>query len=199
MTQRLELAAELRLRAASLCAGLLALGFTACASTPAASTSDTVAEPAIAAEYRLGPADKIRVVVFNELSLSGEFTVGAGGAISLPLIGDVPALGRSTSQLRAEIERRLSQGYLRSPRVSIDVLTFRPFYILGEVNKPGEYAYSSGLTVFNAVARAEGFTYRADQRRVFIKRGAEPERARALIPSVTVQPGDTIRIGERFF
>lgn len=151
-------------------------------------------------DYKLGSADKIRVIVFNEPSLSGEFFVNANGNLSLPLIGDVRAVGTTTSSLAEVIQAKLADGYLRQPRVSIDVLTFRPFYILGEVNKPGKYAYSSGLTVLNAVATAEGFTYRANKKTVFLKRAGEAKEIKVrLSPDLRVLPGDTIRIRERFF
>jgi protein involved in polysaccharide export with SLBB domain len=158
----------------------------------AATTADT------SEDYKLGVADKVRILVFDEPKLSGEFAVNANGAISFPLIGDVKAVDRTTSDIGAEIRTRLADGYLRDPRVSIDVLTFRPFYILGEVNKPGEYPYSTGLTALNAIATAGGFTYRAQRKRIFIKRaGTAAEEATA--PTVAVRPGDTIRIGERYF
>jgi len=151
-------------------------------------------------DYRLGVADKIRILIFDEPSLSGEFLVNANGKLSLPLIGDVDAAGVTTTALAATIQRKLADGYLREPRVSIDVLTFRPYYILGEVNKPGEYPYSSGLTVLNAVATAEGFTYRASKKSVVVKHAGEAtEETVPLSPDLRVRPGDTIRIRERLF
>jgi polysaccharide export outer membrane protein len=103
-------------------------------------------------------------------------------------------------EVRAEVQTRLAAGYLVNPNVSMEILAFRPFYILGEVNKPGEYPYSVGLTVLNAVAKSEGFTYRADKNHVFIKRRGEDQEHRVDLSSSTiVQPGDTIRIGERYF
>lgn len=163
---------------------------------PAASAADAPTD--VAGDYRLGVADKIRVKVFNEETLSDEFAVNANGAISFPLIGDVRAVGRTTSEVRDEIQQKLADGYLRNPRVSIDVLSFRPYYILGEVNKPGEYPYSSGLTADKAAATAGGYTYRAERKRVFIKHvgGAAEE---TVSPSVSIRPGDTIRVGERYF
>ncbi len=107
-------------------------------------------------DYKLGVSDKVRILIFNEPTLSGEFNVNSNGAIAFPLIGDVKAEGRTTTEVGKEISDRLAEGYLRSPQVSIDVLTFRPFFILGEVNKPGEYPYINGLTVLQAVATAEG-------------------------------------------
>lgn len=150
--------------------------------------------------YRLGAADKVRILVYNEEALSGEFLVSDAGMLSLPLIGNVRAAGRTVADLAKDIETKLAAGYLREPNVSIDVLTYRPFYILGEVNKPGEYPYANGLTVMNAIAKAEGFTYRANKRRVFLHRAGETaERKVELTPDLQVQPGDTIRIGERYF
>lgn len=160
--------------------------------SPATASSD--------ADYQLGIADKVRVIVYNEPSLSGEFTVGDNGSLSLPLIGEVVAKGRSQRDVTADIQNRLADGYLKEPKVSLDVLTYRPFYILGEVAKPGEYPYSSNLTVVNAIARAEGFTYRANKGKVFLKRAGETEeKAVKLTPSLQVKPGDTVRVGERYF
>ena len=151
-------------------------------------------------DYQLGVADELRITVFNEPNLSGQFVVNSNGMLSLPLIGEVKAAGTTVDQLRTQVTNRLSDGYLIAPKVSIEVLTFRPFYILGEVNKPGKYAYSSGLTVLNAVATAEGFTYRANKHKVFVKHaGSTAETAVSLDPATPVQPGDTIRIGERYF
>ena len=149
--------------------------------------------------YLLGVADKVRIIVYNEPSLSGEFIVEDNGSLSLPLIGEVVAKGRSQKVVTEDIQARLADGYLKEPRVSLDVLTYRPFYILGEVAKPGEYPYSSNLTVMNAIARAEGFTYRANKGKVFLKRaGEKEEKAVKLTPDLEVMPGDTVRIGERY-
>lgn len=166
---------------------------------PEVAAATTPAPPA-ADDYQLGVADKVRIIVFDEPTLSGEFTVNANGALSLPLIGDVPVRGLTPTQVGAQIRETLKGGYLLEPRVSIDVLTFRPFYILGEVNKPGEYPYSSGLTVDAAVAMAEGYTYRAEKKKVSIKHaGEELGHKEELSPDLKVRPGDIIRIGERYW
>jgi polysaccharide export outer membrane protein len=179
--------------AALAVAGLLAGG------APIASAQSS-AVPLSVQDYKLGVSDKVRIVVYNEPTLSGEFPVNANGAIAFPLIGDVPASGQTATQLARQIEAKLADGLLRDPKVSIDVASFRPFYILGEVNKPGEYPYSVGLSVLNAVATAQGFTYRADKRRVYIKSAGENgETVQRLDSATPVKPGDTIRIGERFF
>jgi polysaccharide export outer membrane protein len=151
-------------------------------------------------DYKLGAGDKVRILVYNEPNLTGEYTINSNGTISFPLIGDVAAVDRTTADVRAEIEQKLASGYLRAPQVSIDVLSYRPFYILGEVNKPGDYPYSAGLTVLRAVATASGFTYRADQRHVFLKHPGDTKETRYTLDSdILVQPGDTLRIGERYF
>ncbi|MCG8441392.1 MAG: polysaccharide export protein [Caulobacterales bacterium] len=151
-------------------------------------------------QYRLGPGDRLSISVFGQEDLGGEFAVDNTNMVQMPLIGPVLAGGATTTELQARIEERLRDGYLANPRVGVEMLNFRPFYILGEVTKPGNYDYVGGLTVVNAVAMAEGFTYRADTRRVFIKRAGESmERAYALTAVTPVLPGDTIRIPDRRF
>jgi polysaccharide export outer membrane protein len=170
---------------------------------PAGSSAAPATEPADAGmlnDYKLGADDKVRIIVYNEPNLTGEYTVNSGGLISFPLIGDVEALDRTTEQVKQDIEKKLAAGYLRAPQVSIDVLTYRPFYILGEVNKPGDYPYSAGLTVLRAVATANGFTYRADEKHVYLKHAGETKETRYdLKTDRPVKPGDTLRIGERYF
>lgn len=166
---------------------------------PASSSEDTDALRIIQ-EYRLGPADKVRVTVFGEEALTGEFLVGGNGRVSLPLIGETQAAGLTISQFQEEIAVALRQGYITEPRVNAEVLNYRPFYILGEVKTPGTYPYTTELNVLNAVATAGGFTYRADIRRVFIKKAdATSEDEFPLTTSTRVAPGDTIRIRERLF
>lgn len=185
----------------------LALMFTlaACGSVPMAAVglAETPVDPSVVRtvpEYRLGAADKVRVNVYGEEGLTGEFIVGGSGRISMPLIGEVQAAGLTITEFQTEIAEALKKGYINEPRVSAEVLNYRPFYILGEVNKPGEYPYTNNLTVLNAVATAEGFTYRANTRQVYIKRAdGTGEQAYPLTTATQVAPGDTIRIGERFF
>lgn len=151
-------------------------------------------------EYRLGSGDKIRVITYGEESLTGEFQVGGTGKVSMPLVGELPAAGLTAREFQTNVENALKEGYLKDPRVSVEVLNYRPFYILGEVTKPGEYPYTNGLTVLNAVATANGFTYRANKGRVYIKRAdGQKEEEYPLTGTTKVAPGDTIRIGERFF
>lgn len=152
-------------------------------------------------DYRLGAGDRVRVTVFNEPSLTGEYNLTPAGGLAFPLIGMVPAGGRTIQDLAGDLTTRLAEGYVNDPRVSVEVMAYRPFYILGEVNKPGEYPYANGITLEQAVARAGGFTYRANERTVFLRRqSVEGERAVPLRGAqVAVLPGDTIRVGERYF
>ena len=126
--------------------------------------------------------------------------VGSFGTAAAWLFAAAIAAGLTIPELQKAIETKLADGYLKEPKVSAEVLNYRPFYILGEVMKPGEYPYTSGLTVLNAVATAEGFTYRADTHKVYIKRATSlGEHEVPLTTATPVEPGDTIRIGERFF
>ena len=152
--------------------------------------------------YRLASGDRLNITVFGEESLSREYVVSPQGDLSFPLLGDVPIAGKTVAELQTVLAQGLSNGYLNDPRVTAEVLNLRPFYILGEVNKAGEFPYSDNLTVQQAVALAGGFTYRADQRKVYIRRSGQAQEEsydlRAEKP-VFVRPGDTLRIGERYF
>ena len=156
--------------------------------------------PSPAAAYRLGAGDKLRVAVYGVDTLGGEFEVPGGGRVSLPLIGEVQAAGLTTFELQQSIEAALRNGYVKDPHVSVQVENYRPFFILGEVNKPGEYPFTDRLTVLNAVAEAGGFTYRA-RTRIFRRRHGDRngEATEKLTADSLVQPGDTIRIQERSF
>jgi polysaccharide export outer membrane protein len=152
-------------------------------------------------EYKLGPGDKLRVTVFGEESLSGEFVVANNGAVAFPLIGEVPAGGLTPTAFQTAVQEQLaSSGLVRTPRVTADVTAYRPYYILGEVTKPGQYPYSVGLTVTKAVATAGGFTYRANSKLIYVTReGATRELPVSLTAASAIWPGDTIRIAERHF
>ncbi|MGF7155678.1 polysaccharide biosynthesis/export family protein [Novosphingobium gossypii] len=152
------------------------------------------------ASYSLGSGDKLRITVYGEEKLTGEYLVDGTGAIAFPLVGAIQAKGLTAPALADRLSSALSKGYLDNPSVAIDVLNFRPYYILGEVSKPGEYPFVEGLTIFSAVAKAEGFTYRADARRVYIRHKDGNTESLYRLDGVTpVQPGDTIRILERRF
>lgn len=149
-------------------------------------------------EYVLGPGDRLRVIVFGEDDLSGDLEIDGTGKISMPLIGSVSVGGGSPRDAERRVTDMLKQGYLVSPRVSIEVLNYRPFTIIGEVQKPGEYPYSAGLTVMGAVGKASGFTFRADENDITITR-AGGGGATAATPTTVVQPGDVVRVKERYF
>lgn len=147
--------------------------------------------------YRLGPGDRVRVLVFGEEDLSGTFNIDGEGRIALPLVGTVTVGGLTAPDAENAIAARFAEGYLRDPRVAVEVLDRRPFYILGEVRTPGAYPYADGLTVLGAVAVAGGFTYRADEDDIEVTRGGgEPQ---VLPTEAVVRPGDVIRVRQRLF
>jgi len=150
----------------------------------------------VAGDYRLGVGDRLRITVFGHESLSGKFTVDGAGRVVMPLIGGVVSQGLTTTELARAITARLRPDYLVNPRVSVELLTYRPFYILGEVNKPGDYPYREGMTVLNAVALAGGFAPHAKRNKVLIERNGK--RLRAAV-GARVEPGDIITVRERFF
>ena len=150
--------------------------------------------------YKLGTGDRVRVIVFNEEDLSGEFEVDSTGSVALPLIGNTSARGLTLREFETAIADALRDGYLKAPRVNVEVLNFRPFYIIGEVENGGEYDFVPEMTVLNAVALAGGYTYRADDRRVYVtKAGTNAEIEHRMESAIKVLPGDIIRVPERFF
>lgn len=177
---------------------LSACGTTSIANGQSSDTSGLQAREI--ADYHLGAGDQIRVIVFGEDNLSGEFVVDGGGAISMPLVGEIQAEGKTIREFQRSVEQALKDGYLNDPRVSAEVMNYRPFFILGEVEASGEYPYSENLTVVNAVAIAGGFRYRANTKVIFIKRAGDFNEVEYPLTSTTpVRPGDTIRIAERLF
>ncbi len=150
------------------------------------------------AGYRLGPGDQVRLTVFRHEDLSGQFEVDGEGFLTMPLVGEIRSAGLTAHALEDSIEDRLKTGgYLVNPEVSVEVLNYRPFYIIGEVNNPGSYQYVNGMTVINAVTLAGGFTYRADQDAVTITRGGASGPQVDVEPDADVLPGDIIEVTER--
>lgn len=149
--------------------------------------------------YRISVGDKLKVSVFGEENLSGEFEVSALGNISMPLIGEMPAKGLAIHEFRDSITRKLSDGYLKNPKINVDILNYRPIFVHGEVKTGGEFAYKNGLGLRDAIAMAGGYTYRADQTYLYIGREGEPDVAVQTPADVPILPGDNIRIPERFF
>ena len=182
--------------AAVISATLVAAGCTG-ASAPPLPASELSPAGSV---YRLGLGDKLRVNVYGEPQLSGEYQVSGNGAVTMPLVGDVPAVGLSARELEAALTSRYASGYLQSPKIGVQVYDFRPYFILGEVQKPGKYPSVEGQTLLGAIATAGGFTYRANSKRVFIRRQGDASEYQIDPNSDTrVRPGDVIRVGERYF
>ena len=152
------------------------------------------------AAYHLDAGDKLRVVVYGQDGLTNTYAIDAGGSITMPLIGAVPARGRTTAGLAAEITARLRKGYIREPSVAVEIETYRPFFILGEVAAPGQYPYVPNMTIESAVAIAGGFTPRAKRDVVTLTHPDPSGAMRIVVPMGTaVGPGDTVLVGERWF
>jgi polysaccharide export outer membrane protein len=150
--------------------------------------------------YYLDAGDQLRITVYGQEDLSRTYPVSNAGSVAIPLIGQIAARGRTVDQIETTIVTALAARYLRDPDVSVEVQTYRPFYILGEVRNPGQYPYVSGLTVETAVAIAGGYTYRAFRERAEISRQLAGQVIRAqAAPEHPVAPGDTITVHERLF
>ena len=183
----------------------LLLVLVACASSKMAPIGETAS--AFAADIPqqvvllpLAAGDKIRVTVYGEDRISGEYQIDPDGMIALPLAGTVRAAGLTKPALETALADKLAGKYLRNPKVTVDVVNFRPFYVLGEVQKPGEYPYRSGLNVLSAIAIAGGTTYRAATSKVYIQRfGSTDLTEFDQSPMTSVMPGDVVRVPERYF
>ena len=175
---------------------VLALLLSACVAAPPAGSDDSAG----LAAYRLGPGDRLKVTVFGQPELSGEFDIDGSGAISYPLLGAVVASDRPVRALEREMAAALDLDFIVDPRVSIEVVSFRPFYVLGQVNRPGGYPYVVGLSVRQAVAIAGGYTRRANETGiVLVRRTAAGETLQRVPLSSAVLPGDTLEIQRRLF
>jgi polysaccharide export outer membrane protein len=157
--------------------------------------------PPVSGDYRLGPGDEIKITTFGEQQLTGQFHVGDSGQVALPLIGSVNAKGRTPAELAAEIAKILADSKLYvDPKVTAEVTTYRPIFILGEVNKPGQYPFQPGMTVLTAVAVGGGFTYRAVTSQFSIVRAIDGKPAEGRSGRETiVEPGDVVTVYERLF
>jgi len=169
---------------------------------PAGPTTDYAAYPQGGREtrYLLGPGDRLRITVFGQDGLTNSYAVDAAGNITMPLVGTVPARGLTTALLSRSVTERLRQGFIREPKVAIEVEGYRPFFIHGEVASPGQYPYVANMTVENAIAIAGGFGPRANRGQVTLARTVNGQTTRATVgPSHPLRPGDTLRVGERWF
>jgi polysaccharide biosynthesis/export protein len=150
--------------------------------------------------YKLDAGDKLRIVVYGQEGLTNTYAIDAGGAITMPLIGSVPARGRTPAGLASEITGRLRNGYIRDPSVAVEIESYRPFFILGEVAAPGQYPYVPNMSVESAVAIAGGFSPRARRDSVILTHTDSSGSMRVVVPLGTpLGPGDTIQVGERWF
>jgi polysaccharide biosynthesis/export protein len=186
---------------------IVALAVSGCARRPyvaAPAAEPIVASPlAMAPEdvpYTLDSGDRLRIVVFGQDGLSAIYAVGASGNVTMPLIGAVPARGATPAGLSQAIAEKLRQGYIREPHVAVEIESYRPFFILGEVTTPGQYAYVPNMTVENAIAIAGGYTPRAQRKTATLSRTVDGGVVRGPVPMIaTVRPGDTIVVQERWF
>ncbi len=189
---------------------VLALGLAACAGGgpppaagagpgPAAATGAAPQQQISNAVYRLGSGDKVKVTVFRHPDLSGEFSLDGSGNVALPLVGEIEAGGLTSRELEQKIVARLSDDLIREPQVGVEILNYRPFYILGEVKTPGSYPYQNNMNVLNAVALAGGFSYRAKQDGFLLQRGGSNSQGVVVKGDAQLLPGDIVTVRERFF
>ncbi|MDE3176228.1 MAG: polysaccharide export protein [Pseudomonadota bacterium] len=154
----------------------------------------------IDAPYRLSSGDRVRIIVFGQENLTNSFNVDGAGNIAMPLIGSVHVQNLTTAEAASTLEARLRGGYLREPKVSVEVEAFRPFFVLGEVGSSGQYPFVNGMTAQTAVAIAGGFSPRGDQSGVDVTRSIDGRATTASVPmTFAIRPGDTITVRERFF
>jgi polysaccharide biosynthesis/export protein len=150
--------------------------------------------------YRLDAGDRLRIVVYGQEGLTNSYAVDAGGNITMPLIGAVVARGCTPAELALAIAAKLRGGYIREPYVAAEVEQYRPFFILGEVAAPGQYPYVPNMTAESAVAIAGGYTPRARKSAFKLTRRNEVGSLTSVVPpTMPLQPGDTLVIGERWF
>jgi polysaccharide export outer membrane protein len=195
MVSRRALELPTTLFALVLCTGILS----ACADNSAAPQAFLTTSQS-QQTYRLGVGDKLKVAVYGEQDLSGQLEVNALGTVQVPLIGEVPARGLSLPEFREQVQRRLADGYVKSPKVSVEILSYRPMFVHGEVKNGGEFAFKHGTRLRDAVAMAGGYTYRAEKSYVLLTRDGQQREMSVPMPSEFVlMPGDNIRVPERFF
>ncbi len=176
---------------------VICVGLAACSGykRPPSAFHETLTLP-----YQLDSTDKLRIIVFGQDDLSNTYIIDQAGYISFPLIGNVAARGKTQSELANTIASKLRQGYLRDPDVSVEVDTYRPIFVMGEVQNAGQYTYVAGMTVQNAIATAGGFSARAQQGDADITRQVNGEILNGRVPiSDPIRPGDTIYVRERYF
>jgi protein involved in polysaccharide export with SLBB domain len=185
--------------AALLILCLLEAGCSGTNARPVSEAERQALQQAAAGSPRLQAGEKIHVTVFGEASLSGDYQIDPSGFVSLPLAGTIKAAGLSQQQLEQDLAQKFSSGYLKNPKITVSISEFRPFYIVGEVEKPGAYPYNGGLQVLSAIAIAGGTTYRANQSYVLVQHPGESSmREYDMSAPIPILPGDIIQIPRRY-
>ena len=171
-----------------------------CAANSISEADQKAVTEAATAPAKLQPGDKIRITVYGEDKLSGDYELDQSGQISLPLAGTIKAQGLTQSELEQALTKKFRSQYLKDPKVTVTIATLQPYYIMGEVEKPGQYPYQSGLNVLTALAIAGGPTYRANRNTVEIqRRGESSMHDYPISVTVPILPGDVIKVPERYF
>jgi polysaccharide export outer membrane protein len=170
-------------------------------SASAAGPAANQLSPTQSPDYRLGSGDRVHITVFGQKDMTGDYLVDGTGMLAFPLVGQIRAGGLTAAGLEQAVASKLKPDYLTNPSVSVVVLTYRPFYIVGEVKLPGSYPYVSGMSVINAIALAGGFTYRAKESSFYLTRTDKDGKKARLdaTPDTAVEPGDVITVRERYF
>jgi polysaccharide export outer membrane protein len=151
-------------------------------------------------EYQVGAGDRLKVTVYNADRLTGEYQVSGDGRIALPILGRVFISGLTLKEISALLTASLANGYLVDPKVTVDMASYRSVYILGEVQKPGQYDFQEGMTIYQLVAQAGGFTYRANRKTVKVRHEGDSDEVKyAIVSASSIKPGDTVVILQRFF
>jgi polysaccharide biosynthesis/export protein len=191
---RLTSTSRFAMRWLSLLLLVLILPLAACATTPRGGLTQ------IEGPYRLDTGDVVRVTIYGDTELSKSYRVDDSGSIAFPLVGPVVVRGQTTAAAADRIAAKLADGFLRNPDVAVEVETYRPFFIQGEVRNSGQFAYVYGMTVRNAIATAGGFTETADRGRALVYRRENGEQVRSTVTlDFPIVPGDTIVVQERWF
>lgn len=173
-----------------------------CTSTNLPVLTASQANSELTTGYLIGAGDQLKVTVFDEDTLTGEYDVGIGGVLAMPLLDPLFVQDKGPIEVAKMIETNLAEGgYVLYPKVSVEILEHRSFFILGEVATPGEYPHNGELTLEQAVAKAGGYTARADKSTVVLRRQAWPESKMVKLgqTALKVAPGDTITVKESFF
>lgn len=159
----------------------------------------------------LGPGDVFEVRVFRQDDMTGTYSVSSEGTISFPLVGVVEVAGKTPAEIERELRDRLADGYLREPQVSVLVKEYRSkkISVFGQVRDPGTFAFSEGMTVVEALARAGGFTDLARKNAVTVTRKLDAESKRYTVPvedigegkaeNFYVRPGDVVFVPRRLW